>query len=228
METGTAYLKKGFGIIKYDVDPNWEHIATINDGNLQGVPVEVNYVDPRKARPRQRRLYFALLGDIVNWSGEPKEMIGDMFRQEYWVKTCGEEVSLRNGTDSTVTDAKRLIDLVIDFIFDNDVPVKAGYELLPRDEEHFQYRCLVDRKCLICGQHADIHHIDEVGMGRDRTKLDHAKFHLMALCRVHHTEYHQIGPVAFGNKYHISTTGIRLNADVLKKIGIKGNYEQSN
>lgn len=42
METGTAYYKRGFGVIKYDTDPNWDHIATINSGKLQGVPVEVN------------------------------------------------------------------------------------------------------------------------------------------------------------------------------------------
>lgn len=224
METGIAYLKKGFGIIKYDVDPNWEHIATINGGKLQGVPVEVNYIDPRKVRPRQRKLYFALLGDIVNWSGEPKEMIDDLFRQKYWIKTSGNEISLKNDTDNTVSDAKKLIDLVVDFIFDNDVPVEVGYELLPRNEGYFQYRCLMGRKCLICGRHADIHHIDEVGMGRDRNKVNHTKYRLMALCRIHHTEYHKIGPTAFGNKYHINMAGVKLNADELKRIGVQGRY----
>ena len=34
METGTAYYKRGFGVIKYDTDPNWDHIATINSGKL--------------------------------------------------------------------------------------------------------------------------------------------------------------------------------------------------
>lgn len=227
METGTAYYKRGFGVIKYDTDPNWDHIATINSGKLQGVPVEVNYIDPRKVRPRQRRLYFALLGDIVIWSGEPKEMVDEHFREAYWEKTLGKSISLRDGTQNTVSEAKQLIDLVIDFIFAYRVPVRKGYELLPRDEEYFQYKCLMNKQCLICGEKADTHHVDAVGMGRDRNHIDHTKHRLMALCRVHHTEYHKIGKTAFCNKYHLSASGIHLSADDLKKIGVRGDYEQA-
>lgn len=227
MQSGIAYWQKGFGVIKYDVDPNFDHIATINGGKTQGVPVRVEYVDPRMVRPKQRKLFFALLGDIIDWSGETKDMVKTYFYNRYWIDTEGEEISLANGSTNTVSDAKRLIDMVIDFIFANQVPVKKGYELLPRDEEYFQYKCLMNRQCLICGQHADVHHIDEIGMGRDRNKVDHTKHHLMALCRVHHTEYHKIGPIAFGNKYHISIVGIKLTADELKKIGVRGNYEQT-
>mgnify|MGYP005789002443 FL=1 len=123
-----------------------------------------------------------------------------------------------------MSDAKQLIDYVIDFIFDNEVPVKQGYELLPRNEEHFQYQSVTHKSCLICGQHADIHHIDTVGMGRDRTKVDHTKHRVMALCRIHHTEYHKIGPSEFCKKYHLTTPGIKLSKEDLKKLGIKGNY----
>ncbi len=227
METGTAWVQKGYGVIKYDVEPNWEHIATINDGNLQGVPVEVNYVDPRKARPRQRRLFFALLGDIANYSGTPVQWLKDYFYTRYMVKTAGKEISLADTTQNTVSDAKELIDLVIDFIFEFRVPVKQGYELLPRNEEYFQYKCLMNSQCLICGEHSDFHHIDTVGMGRDRTKIDHTKHRVMALCRVHHTEFHKIGLTEFCKKYHLTIIGIRLSKDDLKKLGVKGNYEQA-
>lgn len=224
MESGLAYWQKGYIIIKSDVEPNLDHIATINGGKIQGVPVRFEFVDPRMVNPKQRKLFFALLGDIINWSGESKEMVKNYFYNKYWVDTEGQEISLAHDSTNTVSDAKKLIDMVIDTIFANQVPVKKGYELLPRNEEHFQYKCLMNRQCLICGQHADIHHIDEIGMGRDRNKVDHTKHHLMALCRAHHTEYHKIGPIAFGNKYHISTAGIKLNADELKKIGVRGDY----
>lgn len=226
METGRAYYKKGFGVIKYDTEPNWEHIATINSGKLQGIPVEVNYVDPRKVRPRQRRLYFALLGDIVAWSGEPKEMIDEHFREAYWERTFGGAISLRDGTQNTVSDAKKLIDLVIDFIFEFRVPVKKGYELLPRNEEYFQYKCLMNKQCLICGEKADFHHVDAVGMGRDRNHIDHTKHRAMALCRNHHTEYHKIGRTAFCNKYHLTAPGIRLSVEDLHKLGVRGDYAE--
>lgn len=69
--------------------------------------------------------------------------------------------------------------------------------------------------------------LDAVGMGRDRNHIDHTKHRLMALCRDHHTEYHKIGSVAFAKKYLIIRLGIRLNADDLKKIGVRGDYEQT-
>lgn len=217
---------KGYGLLDYIEQPNLEHLANINDGNVQGIPVEVKFIDKRKVSALQRNFYFALLGDIVNWSGEDKEIVDDYFRSLYWEKNCGQEISLKDTTENTVSDAKKLIDLVIDFVFDNQVPIKRGYELLPRNEEHFQYECLVHRQCLICGQPADIHHIDEVGMGRDRTKLNHTKFRLMALCRAHHTEFHKIGPIEFCSKYHLTAPGIKLNVIDLEKIGVKGNYQK--
>ncbi|MCC4366433.1 putative HNHc nuclease [Limosilactobacillus reuteri] len=227
MQSGTAYLQDGFWVIKPDRQQNLEHIATLNEGKLQGIPVDFEFADPRKARPRQRRLFFALLGDISFWSGTPVNWLKEYFYNQYMIKTAGKEISLADSTENTVSDAKNLIDIVIDFIFDFRVPVKRGFELLPRDEEYFQYKCLLNRQCIICGKHADVHHIDEIGMGRNRNTIDHTKHHLMALCRIHHTEYHQIGSIAFSNRYHVSTAGIRLNADTLKKIGVKGNYENN-
>lgn len=217
---------KGYGLLDYIEQPNLEHLANINDGNVQGIPVEVKFIDKRKVSALQRNFYFALLGDIVNWSGEDKEIVDEYFHNLYWEKNCGEEISLKDGSKNSMSDAKQLIDYVIDFIFDNEVPVKQGYELLPRNEEHFQYQSVTHKNCLICGQHADIHHIDTVGMGRDRTKVDHTKHRVMALCRIHHTEYHKIGPNEFCKKYHLTTPGIKLSEEDLKKLNIKGKYNE--
>ena len=207
-----------------DVAPNKDHILTINNNKLNGADVEWHLVDPRKARPKQRALFWALMGDIAQWNGYEPDDMRYYFYNRFMVAHEGKEISLADTTMNTVTDAKELIDDVIDYIFEFRVPVKAGYELLPRNEEHYQYQCLRHRMCVICGQHADIHHIDEIGMGRDRTKLDHTKFHLMALCPAHHTEFHKIGPTAFGNKYHLNMTGIKADKETLKQIGVKGNY----
>ncbi|MDK8117356.1 putative HNHc nuclease [Limosilactobacillus reuteri] len=225
MQSGTAYLQDGFWVIKPDQQQNLEHIATLNEGKLQGIPVDFEFADPRKARPRQRRLFFALLGDISFWSGTPVNWLKEYFYNQYTIKTAGKEISLADSTGNTVSDAKNLIDIVIDFIFEFRVPVKQGYELLPRNEEYFQYKCLMNSQCLICGDHSDFHHVDTVGMGRDRTKIDHTKHRVMALCRVHHTEFHKIGITEFCKKYHLTTVGIRLSKDDLKKIGVKGDYE---
>lgn len=213
-----------------DIQPNLEHIATMNDGNVQGVPARVEWVDPRQARPQQRALFFALVNDIHQWSGEPSEWLKEYFYTLYTVKTAGKEISLADGTTNTVTDAKELIDEVVDFIFEYDVPVKQGYVLLPRDENEFQYECIKHRKCLICGKHADIHHLEldngnAVGMGMNRTKVDHSKKLLVALCRVHHNEIHSKGTRLFCHDHHLTNVGIKVNAETLKRIGVQGNYD---
>lgn len=213
-----------------DIQPSLEHIATMNHGNVQGVPARVEWVDPRQARPQQRALFFALVNDIHQWSGEPSEWLKEYFYTLYTVKTAGKEISLADGTSNTVTDAKELIDEVVDFIFEYDVPVKQGYVLLPRDENEFQYECIKHRKCLICGKHADIHHLEldngnAVGMGMDRTKVDHSKKLLVALCRIHHNEIHSKGTRLFCHDHHLTNVGIKVNAETLKRIGVQGNYE---
>lgn len=217
---------KRFGISEYLEEVNWEHVANINDGNVQGVPAMITFIDNREISELQRHFYYALLGDIINWSGEDKEVIDEYFHNLYWEKNCGEEISLKDGSANSMSDAKKLIDYVIDFIFDNQVPVKKGYELLPRNEEHFQYECLMHKQCLVCGQHADFHHIDTVGMGNNRNEIDHTKHRVMALCRVHHTEFHKIGITEFCKKYHLTTVGIKLSEKDLKKLKVIGNYEE--
>lgn len=223
MRSGKAYWEQGGWWIAPDETPNLSHIETMY-GKTSGVPVQYEIPDRRKARPKQRRLFFALLSDIHRWSGEPAEWLKEYFYLQYTIKTAGKEISLANDTVSTVSDATELINLVIDFIFDYQVPINDGYPLLPRDESYFQFKCIQHRCCLICGRAADINHIDEVGMGRNRNKLDHTQARLSALCRVHHTEWHQIGNQAFCNKYRLTNLGVKVNAETLKRIGMKGAY----
>lgn len=210
--------------------PNLDHIETVN-GSSDEYYVDWEIADQRKARPQQRRLFFALLGDIERWSGNAVEDLKEIFYTQYLIKTAGKEISLSDATESSVSDANELLDLVIDFMFEWRVPFKYGYELLPRDEEYYLYECCRHRVCCVCGREgADIHHVDgsTVGMGGNRNKVDHSKRYVMALCREHHSEWHTIGPAAFSNKYHIPVDGIKLNVSDLKKIGVSGKYEISN
>lgn len=228
MISGKAFWQEGgYWVVKPDRTPNFDHIRTINDGEINGVPVELETVDPRQARPKQRALFFALLQDIWQWSGEDKEFLKEWFYTRYTIRTAGKTISLADRTENTVTDAKFLIDDVINFIFEYDVPVKAGYELLPRDEEYMQYLSIKHRKCLICGLRADIHHVDEIGMGRDRNHIDHTQHRLAALCRKHHTEAHQLGLTEFCKRHHLTRLGIKVNAETLKQIGLRGEYHGS-
>ena len=206
---------------------NIEHIKTMYGENFKHIFARIEIVDPRKARPAQRKLFFALLNDIQTWSGAPmKDFLKDFFYTTYAIENNGTEISLADDTKNSVSDANRLLDIVIDFMFEWSVPFKQGHELLPRDENYFLYQCCKHRKCIICGKHADIDHIDEIGSGLNRTHVDHSKRHVIALCRVHHSERHQIGNKQFSSKYHMPLNGIKLDVETLKKIGVKGDYRE--
>ena len=213
-------------IIHLDRAPNLDHLETVN-GQTNQVWVDLTFADPRKARPQQRRLFFALLNDITEHFIVPQEFLKDMFYTQYEFYTAGKEISLADDTQSSVSDANILLDLVVDFMFEWRVPFKKGYELLPKDEQYYQFECCRHRVCMVCGQeHADINHVDVVGSGRDRNHLDHTKLRVNCLCRKHHTEWHKIGPQAFASKYHVPVNGIRLDKETLQKIGVLGDYDQ--
>ena len=215
------YLEdKGAWLVKPDKPINLDYVDLV-DGRTGDVPVRFEIVDPRAVSPKQRALFFALLNDIYNWSGQPQEFLKEWFYARYTVRTNGKVISLADNGGCSKNDASVLIDDVVDFIFEFDVPVKTGYELLPRDENQFQYECIKHRKCLICGQHADINHVDTVGMGRNRNTIDHTQNRLCVLCRQHHQEWHQIGNQLFCQKYNLTNLGIKVDTETLKRIGVR-------
>jgi hypothetical protein len=77
---------------------------------------------------------------------------------------------------------------------------------------------LMHRSCVICGEHADIHHIDTVGMGNDRTQIDHREHRLIALCREHHNLAHNLGWQTFSAVYHVK--GMYLKSPQLQRLGL--------
>ncbi|CAL6983096.1 putative HNHc nuclease [Lactiplantibacillus plantarum] len=204
--------------------PNLDHVETVS-GSADEYYTYSELADTRKARPQQRRLFFALLSDIYTWSGMPTDFLKNLFYLQYETYTFGKQISLSDTTESSVSDANQLLDLVIDFMFEWHVPLKEGYKLLPREQEYYLFQCCRHRVCMICGNRADIHHVDVIGAGLNRTHVDHTKRHVMALCRVHHSEIEQIGSVAFSAKYHVPVDGIKLDKETLKRIGLKGKYD---
>lgn len=203
--------------------PNLDHVETVS-GSTDEYYTYSELADARKARPQQRRLFFALLSDIYTWSGMPTDFLKNLFYLQYESYTFGKQISLSDTTESSVSDANQLLDLVIDFMFEWHVPFKEGYQLLPREQEYYLFQCCRHRVCMICGNRADIHHVDVIGAGLNRTHVDHTKRHVMALCRVHHSEIEQIGSVAFSAKYHVPVDGVKLDKETLKRIGLKGKY----
>lgn len=102
-----------------------------------------------------------------------------------------------------MTQANSYLSWLLDFCFDNDVSFTTKtWDMLPNDYA-MQRRCLEHRKCCICGKHADVAHVETIGMGRNRKHINHSGYYFMVLCRIHHIEQHKIGIHSFLQKYHI-------------------------
>lgn len=199
---------------------NIERLKTIFDGYDGERQAEIFIKDPRGFTVEQRRFTFALMQDIYIYTGEPLESLKDVFYWQFRYFT-GKNISLSNHSENTVDEVSTLDELILDFIFANDIPFREGYEIPPQNEQYFFYKCVTNRTCCICGKkNDDIDHFDKALGRRKRKEVDHTEFTFAALCRTHHTEKHQMGISEFKNKYHV--IGIKLKQEEIKKLRIGG------
>ena len=188
--------------------------------------VVIGLEDGRRISPEQRRKSYALIGEIAEWAGyEPEEMKETMkheFRKKV-VKSLEREMFSLSNCD--MTTARDFITYLVDFILRNDVPVHRPLAELADDIDRYVYSCLYRKKCAVCGLKADLHHVDAVGMGNDRTQVDHIGRRCLPLCREHHAEIHQIGTTAFLDKYHLKA-GI-IDEKIAKAYRLRGDKKSA-
>lgn len=174
------------------------------------VAVDVQVVDPFKITDKQRRKIFALVKDIEAHTGQPMDYMRHMFIE--YVRTYygyDKRISL---SDCTRTQASQIIEVTLDWIFHNDIPLAFKTSDLLKQDKSFLYWSTVNRNCVICGKpHSDLAHRYAVGRGRNRTKINHFGNQVLALCRSHHNEQHQIGMDTFNNKYHLTDSWVDVD-----------------
>jgi hypothetical protein len=207
-------------ILELKEELNIERLKTIFSGFDGERQAELFIKDPRGFTPQQRRFVFALVQDIYIYTGEPLESLKDVFYWQFRYFT-GKNISLSNESENTVDEVSTLSELILDFIFENNIPFREGYEIPPQNTQYYFYKCVTTRTCCICGKkNADIDHFDKALGRRKRSEVDHTEFNFAALCRTHHQEKHQIGITEFKNKHHV--IGVKLNQDEIKKLRIGG------
>lgn len=183
---------------------------------------EIKFDDNRIITAEQRKKIYALFGDIAIKSGHNPIEIKDWMKFYYMAEYDADYFSLANCSKSLATS---FISYLIEFCFEWGIPFKDKGITLTDDASRFFWLCIKYRKCAICGLHADIHHVDTVGMGNDRRKVDHGERRLIALCRNHHQEVERIGQATFDRLHQVQ--GIKLNDRdlVAFKITTKENVE---
>ena len=181
----------------------------------------IDYIDSRPLSDRQRKMCYALISAIADHTGNSTEDIKEYFKLEFWaenVQTLADKIfSLSNAPMSLVAEFQRYL---IKFILENDIPVRRPLLEYVDDIDHYVYMCLIHKKCAICGRRAELHHIDTVGLGNDRTEIQHEGKEAISLCRDHHIEFHQIGKQTFFEKYHFNN-GVKIDKTLLKIYGLR-------
>ena len=171
--------------------------------------VQIGLPDGRSITPDQRRKAYALMGEIAAYTGytteEAKLTLKHEFVQKHMEALQKELFSL---ADCDVTTAREFISYLIDFCLTFNVPTHQPLVALCDDLERYIYACLLCKKCCVCGKRAELHHVDRIGMGNDRTKVTHIGRLCLPLCREHHMEVDQIGDEALCAKYHITPVPI--------------------
>ena len=200
-------LKKGMKII-LAIDEEYVKQTLKDIHNFMDRELIVNIdIDAEKEQsklsmitPDQRKKIFAIIKDIANNTGVDKEYAREELTKKFIQETGHPEFSLSNCDRQLASD---LIEWLIEFAFEYGVELNEHPKNIIEDIEAYIRICNKRKICAICGRPAEIHHVDTIGMGHNRNKVDDSDKRKIALCRKHHTEAHQIGWKEFSEKHHV-------------------------
>ncbi|WP_069649654.1 putative HNHc nuclease [Caloranaerobacter ferrireducens] len=200
-------LKKGMKITLAIGDKEVPRVMK-NIYNFMDKPITIDFlIDEQKQiermkqiTPEQRKKIYAMIRDIANCFGENEENTKENLKIEFIQNSQYEDFSLSNCSKELAGD---FIDFLINFAFENGIPMTEHPIKRVDDLDRYLKACLRHRICAICGRRGEIHHVDTIGMGNDRNKVNDRDYRKMCLCRVHHTEYHTLGAESFYKKYHL-------------------------
>ena len=136
--------------------------------------------DGRKHSRDQHGKVFALIGEIAMWAGykasETSEVNADM-KRDFLLKRFDElsaaAIKSFSMSDGDVSTVSLYITHLIDFILEHNIPTKRPLTEMCEDIQQAVYSAAMHKRCIVCGQKADLHHVDRVGMGGNRKEICH-------------------------------------------------------
>lgn len=195
----------------------YDDFATMDRREYQ--EVDVIPIDSRPLSDRQRKCCYAMLRDISDWSGHELDDLKDHFKLDF-IARMEEDMELFSLSNARMSVVAAFQSYLARFIVANDVPTRRPMLDYVDDIDDYVYQCVINKKCPVCGKRAELHHIDTVGMGRDREEIIHEGLEVMSLCREHHTEIHIMGRKAFMVRYHLNG-GVIADRTICKIYGLK-------
>ena len=217
--SGKAYDHKGGIAVKTSRPP----VDNLSD------EVMVLWRDKREISPEQRRKSWALIGEISAAYGylsaaDRTQLNGDMKRKfliERMDELTADAIRRFSLSDVDMTTARLYIDFLVEFVVEHGIPTKEPLALLAEDIEAYVYACTMNKVCAVCRKKGELHHVDRVGMGRNRDDICHVGMEALPLCREHHMEAHQHGDERLMEKYHLVPLTIDEKIATHYKLGKK-------
>lgn len=164
--------------------------------------VEVRIDDGRSITNDQRRKIYATMRDIAEWSGDIPDSIKAFFKWTFCGDNQYEDFSLSDVDRETACE---FLTYLIDFCIQNGVPCSDPLWDRCEDIERYMYACVMTRTCCITGKkNAQIHHVDRIGIGRNRDTICQVGMRVVPLSADLHTMIHiSGGEEEFYKKHHI-------------------------
>lgn len=203
-----------YSVVVENVDLTDDALLLLDNGYPLDVNVEIQ--DGKRITVKQRKKIFALVNDIEAHTGQPRQYMREMFIDFItFMNGYSKRFSL---SDCTRKQAGELIDVILAWTFEHDIPLNYKTSDLMKNDQMFLYLATVHRKCVICGKHAELAHYHAVGRGRNRRKIDHTDNKVLALCSNHHREQHNMGMDSFNAKYHLKDSWVSVDERLNKML----------
>lgn len=184
--------------------------------------VQIGLPDGRTISPEQRKKAHALINEIAEWMGEIPEYVKRLVKMEFIVNSLQSlEKELFSLSNCDITTAREFITYLIDFMIEHDIPSKIPLYEQCEDIYRYVYSCALKKRCAISGRRAELHHVDTVGMGRDRDDIIHIGMRVLPLSREYHTLAHTKGNDWLLNEYHLEPITVDKQIAKVYKLNTK-------
>lgn len=189
--------------------------------------------DGRRHSRDQHGKVWALIGEIAVWAGYKASESSDVnanLKKDFLVRRfdslSAAAIQAFSMSDADVSTVSLYIQFLIDFVLENNIPTKRPIVELCEDVQAAVYSAAINRRCIVCGRKATLHHVDRVGMGNDRREICHIGMRALPLCwgvDGHHNEAHRTGDAALMDKYHLEP--IVIDERIAKRYGLNTKQE---
>ena len=161
---------------------------------------EIRLDDGRHISAAQRKKIYATIRDIADYTGYMPEEEKEWLKYLHISRTGDAYFSLSTCSMDT---AREFINTILEYAIEHGIPLSERGVERADDIGKYLFYCIKHKKCAVCGRDGEIHHVDAIGMGRDRRTVDDSYSRKICLCRTHHTIAHQRGMKAFEQMYHV-------------------------